>query len=68
MTRTGLKIAITAISVVLAAELGLMAYNRWFAEGAVPDREKYPVRGIDLSHHNGEVDFAKVAEIGRAHV
>lgn len=62
MTRTGLKIAITAISVVLAAELGLMAYNRWFAEGAVPDREKYPVRGIDLSHHNGEVDFAKVAD------
>lgn len=62
MFRTGvIKIAITTISVLLAAELGWMAYNRWFAEGAVPDREVYPARGIDISHHNGDIDFEKVA-------
>lgn len=56
-----IKIAIAAISVLLVAELGMMAYDRWFAEGAVPDRGMYPVRGIDISHHNGEVDFSRVA-------
>ena len=28
------------------------------------DEEKYPVRGIDISRHNGEVDFRKVKESG----
>lgn len=27
----------------------------------VPDRGKFPVRGIDVSHHNGDIDFARVA-------
>lgn len=27
----------------------------------VPDRGKFPVRGIDVSHHNGAIDFARVA-------
>ena len=39
----------------------MMAYDRWFAEGADPDREKYPVRGIDVSHHNGEIDFDRLS-------
>lgn len=26
-----------------------------------PDRAKYPVRGIDVSHHQGEIDWATVA-------
>lgn len=57
MVRVGIKIAILAISVLLLAELGMMAYDRWFAEGAVPDREVYPLRGIDISHHNGRGRF-----------
>lgn len=40
----------------------MMAYDRWFAEGADPDREKYPVRGIDVSHHNGDIDFDRLSE------
>lgn len=62
MLRKGIKIAIATISALLLAELGSLAYDRWFAEGAVPDREKYPVRGIDISHHNGDVDFSRLAE------
>lgn len=26
-----------------------------------PDRSRYPVRGIDVSHHQGEIEWAKVA-------
>jgi lysozyme len=26
-----------------------------------PDRSRYPVRGIDVSHHQGEIDWTKVA-------
>lgn len=62
MIRLGIKIAIVTISALLMVELGMMAYDRWFAEGAVPDREKYPQRGIDISHHNGEIDFSQVAD------
>ena len=27
----------------------------------MPDRSKFPVRGIDVSHHNGDIDFMRVA-------
>lgn len=62
MVRIGIKTAIISITALLVAELGMMAYYRWFAEGAVPDRELYPVRGIDISHHNGMIDFSRVAK------
>lgn len=62
MLRLGIKIAIVVISALLMAELGGIAYGRWFAEGAVPDRSVYLMRGIDVSHHNGDIDFSKVAE------
>ncbi|MDR7222692.1 GH25 family lysozyme [Aminobacter aminovorans] len=26
-----------------------------------PDRQRYPVRGIDVSHHQGDIDWARVA-------
>lgn len=31
-----------------------------------PDAERYPVRGIDVSHHQGEIDWPKVAGTGIA--
>ena len=37
-----------------------------------PDRSEYPVRGIDVSHHQGEIDWRRVAaddiEFGVAHL
>lgn len=57
-----LKIIIIAILALLLWKLGGMAYERWFVESVSPDREIYKVRGIDLSHHNGEVDFERVAK------
>lgn len=61
LARQSLKATIAIILVLLLAELGVLAYDRWFAEGAVPDRQIYPARGIDISRHNGEIDFEKVA-------
>jgi lysozyme len=57
-----LKILIGVILAVLLVELGGLAYDRWFAEGAKPDRSIYPQRGIDISHHNGEIDFEQLKE------
>lgn len=57
ISRYILKGIILTIALVLLWLLGNMAYNRWFAEGAKPDRALYPLRGIDVSHHNGDIDF-----------
>ncbi len=58
---TWLKTVAAVILILLVAELGIKAYDRWFAEGAQPDRTIYTDRGIDISHHNGDVDFNRVA-------
>lgn len=38
------------------------------AEAANPSWDKYPIRGIDISAHNGDVDFAKVRAHGYSFV
>jgi lysozyme len=40
-----------------AVATGGYLYFRSFS----PDRQKYPVRGIDVSHHQGNIDWARVA-------
>lgn len=60
--RLTLKIIIFAIFGILCWKLGTMAYERWFVDSVYPNREVYKVRGIDLSHHNGEIDFERVAK------
>ncbi|MDE6282819.1 MAG: hypothetical protein K2L97_02390 [Muribaculaceae bacterium] len=62
MSHRLLKISIVAIALLLAALLTRLAYDRWFAEGAVPDRDIYTVRGIDVSHHNGDIDFERLSK------
>lgn len=44
---------------VLAAVVALAAWW-WFREYR-PDRDRYPIRGIDVSHHQGVIDWKKVA-------
>jgi lysozyme len=36
----------------------LISYLFWYYE---PDRRAYPLRGIDVSHHQGTIDWRKVA-------
>lgn len=40
------------------------AYRQYQSTPPYVDPLKYPVRGIDISRHNGEIDFQKVAESG----
>lgn len=49
----GVTAAVGALSVVLAGYFYFHAFS--------PDREKYPLRGLDVSHHQGEVDWRRVA-------
>ena len=50
------KTAIGAIITVVTAVGGLCLYLR----GYEPDRTRFPVRGIDVSHHQGTIDWAAV--------
>ena len=58
-----MKIKILIIPAVLLAViilvLGILLYNRkiWFV---YPDKNIYSVDGLDISHHQGEVDWEKV--------
>jgi lysozyme len=44
---------------VLGAIVALPAW--WWFRGFRPDRDRYPIRGIDVSHHQGVIDWKKVA-------
>lgn len=61
--KTGIWLpAAAALLCVVAA--GVWSYNRWFSERANPSLSEYPVRGVDLSAHNGDVDFNLLKENG----
>lgn len=40
------------------------AYREYMTTPPYVDEVKYPVRGIDVSRHNGEINFKKVADSG----
>lgn len=42
----------------------IWAYHTFMTSPPYVDPEKYPVRGIDVSAHNGKIDMAKVAADG----
>ena len=42
----------------------IWAYRQFISTPPYVDPEKYPVRGIDISRHNGDIDFKKVADSG----
>ena len=58
-------IALLFVAVVcLLVFSSLWAWYRYRYEPPYVDESKYPVRGIDISHHNGKVDFKKVKGAG----
>lgn len=54
-------IAVTAIAIFAVAAYRLAGTRRPHID---LEREHYPIVGVDLSAHNGDVDFQKVAEAG----
>ena len=63
--RKKLLISITLLVAVLTAGCWY-AYQRYYKSGPVvePDEGLYPLRGIDVSAHNGEVDYERVKDAG----
>lgn len=64
--RRGVAILFWALVLAVASAAGYMAYDRWLAPGADPSRELYPVRGVDVSAHNGDLDFGQMRADGVA--
>lgn len=62
--RRGLRILAVAIVISALCIAGWFAYDRWLAPGADPSEALYPVRGIDVSAHNGDIDFDQLAARG----
>lgn len=57
----------TIVFVIVAAMLVFACWWAWNQFKHTPpyvDEEKYPIRGIDVSAHNGEIDFKKVKNAG----
>lgn len=62
-----LRIIILLVAMAMVAIAGIVcAYYLWWREAVIvsPDIAEYPVRGLDISAHNGAVDFDKVAAVG----
>lgn len=64
--RWGLWVALAA---ALGTTLVLVQHERWDAWRTfwiAPDPELFPVRGIDVSHHQGVIDWARVKASGQS--
>lgn len=56
MRRFTVSIASILLTVIVASALGWAYFTNMS-----PDRSRYPVRGIDVSHHQGAIDWRTVA-------
>jgi len=64
--RRGLILALLALPVLAggAVALGLWLYEGGVVRPANPDPRDYPVRGIDVSHHQGAIGWRRVKASG----
>lgn len=62
--RKGTTILLTAILLAAGAVAAFVFFSRYAQESAHPSETEYPVRGIDISAHNGAVDFESLARQG----
>lgn len=58
------SVVISLCAAVAVAAGCWWVYNRYFSERANPSMEEYPLRGIDISAHNGEIDAAALTRAG----
>lgn len=67
--RVGFLIAIVVTSIIAVCGF-IHAYHRYIADTPPmePDAATYPIRGIDISAHNGEIDFERVKGAGKEFV
>lgn len=60
-TARSIAVAIVAAASLMVAGLGYVRVSRRAQPHIDVDRERYPVKGIDISAHNGVVDFDSLA-------
>lgn len=60
MSERGWRIAAALVGLIATALLCVAAAWQWFLHWQ-PDRARYPLRGIDVSHHQGTIDWRAVA-------
>ncbi|MBN1904417.1 MAG: glycoside hydrolase family 25 protein [Deltaproteobacteria bacterium] len=53
---------ISAIIVIVVLTTAALLYMHGYWHFNYPSKNKYPVRGIDVSHHQGKIDWKKVKE------
>ena len=57
-------IAVATVAVGVAVCCAWWVYNRYFSDRANPSVAEYPIRGIDISAHNGDIDFYRLGMQG----
>lgn len=55
------KIGIAGIGLLAAATVLFFAYDRGMIRFNHPSLEDYPIQGIDVSHHQGDIDWQRLA-------
>lgn len=63
-----LLVVILLLLVVVISIAGRWCYRRYFSAAIEPSRIEYPERGLDLSSHNGKINFKAVKEAGYSFV
>lgn len=62
--RPGRKWTLAALAVVAVIAAAAVYRYGFSHEGVVPSEEEYPVRGLDISSHNGDIDFGALRQQG----
>lgn len=71
MKITGRRILLMAIGFFVLSVIGVgswWGYRRYLSPGIEPSTVEYPIRGVDLSAHNGDIDFEAVRDAGMSFV
>jgi lysozyme len=58
------RIIITAFIILMVGALAIKSYFMGYWRFNYPSNLAYPVRGIDVSHHQGEIDWSMVSQQG----
>ena len=63
--RTGIGLGIGAIAAMMVAAAAVWSLEQGWLRLLDPPLAEYPVQGLDVSHHQGPIDWEAVADTGR---